>query len=71
MWIHKSKNSYNFSGFLYIYKSENDKGYNGWRRVCEVRHVASNGYISEVHCKGLWEKVLHRSHCQYFESVFK
>lgn len=27
--------------------------------------------ILEVHCKGLWEKVLHRSHCQYFESVFK
>lgn len=27
--------------------------------------------ILEVHCKGLWENVLHRSHCQYFESVFK
>lgn len=27
--------------------------------------------ILEVHCKGLWGKVLHRSHCQYFESVFK
>ncbi len=51
---------------------------NSSRKICEYIKVKTPIIdtlkvivILEVHCKGLWEKVLHRSHCQYFESVFK